>query len=444
MLRHLQFVSLLAVSPIALAVNVAVVDSGTFFSHEHLRNKAWINPSEIVGNMVDDDSNGKVDDINGWNFANSLPTVFYPEHISKIDAKVFPIFNILAKIRAQTLTDEEKIWWQNNFVNLPKPEKDKLIANLNFYGMYAHGTHCSGIIGNGASGAKIMSARIFPDSEPPQNFAQQEGLIYEAIAIAANKQFADAASYLAQNSIAVANYSVGVPMDQIARKAMALTGKKNPSNAEVANESKRAFASFDRQGKQWMASSPNTLFVIAAANDGRSNADIPIFPANVQAPNAITIAATNGYSSLADFSNWDPNTVHVAAPGVNIMSTVPGPLGNEYLPMSGTSMAAPFVSMVASNVKDANPSLTPTEIRAILIGTVDKKDWLASKVSSSGIVNKERAVRAATLALSNSISSSIEQARAEVSDVVSTQISTERMPNQPTRDMLQWARKFVF
>lgn len=54
---------------------VAVVDGGTDFTHEDLANNAWVNTAEIAGNSIDDDNNGYVDDINGWNAYNSTATI---------------------------------------------------------------------------------------------------------------------------------------------------------------------------------------------------------------------------------------------------------------------------------------------------------------------------------------------------------------------------------
>src|SRR5258708_2398700 len=47
---------------------VAVVDSGIDFDHEDLKDIIWTNPGEIPGNGIDDDKNGYVDDVHGWNF----------------------------------------------------------------------------------------------------------------------------------------------------------------------------------------------------------------------------------------------------------------------------------------------------------------------------------------------------------------------------------------
>lgn len=436
----------------ASASNVGIVDSGTYFGHEHLASHTWFNINEILGNAVDDDKNGYVDDFVGWNFADSIPKVFNEEYMSKFDQKIYRAFSVIAKIQAKQLTEADKTWFKTNVQDLPKEEKDAFLARLNFFGQYAHGTHCSGIVALGNSQSKIMSARVFPDQLPPTALdPATEGFGYELLATATNKQFYEVASYLNSEKMDVANFSIGVPMEVIARKLMALTGKKNPSDAEVQKEAKRAAGAFLKHGQKWISETPNTLFVIAAANDGRSSAIYPVFPAMVQAENAITVAATNGWASLAEFSNWDPATVHVAAPGVAINSTVPGVGGKSFLRLSGTSMAAPFVTMLASTLKDINPLLNPADLRAILIGTVDKKAWLGGKVSSEGIVNTSRAERAAELTKTMSVAGAIEQSRTEIADtpelpVVIEENATESGSNasvQPSIEMLRLARKLA-
>ena len=58
---------------------IAVVDSGVYLGHPDLASKVWTNPGEIPGNWVDDDGNGKVDDVNGWHFYQQwTPRWVYP------------------------------------------------------------------------------------------------------------------------------------------------------------------------------------------------------------------------------------------------------------------------------------------------------------------------------------------------------------------------------
>jgi len=55
----------------SVSVSIAIVDSGVSFSHSDLASKLWVNPGEIPGNALDDDNNGYVDDVNGWDFVNN-------------------------------------------------------------------------------------------------------------------------------------------------------------------------------------------------------------------------------------------------------------------------------------------------------------------------------------------------------------------------------------
>ena len=57
-------------------VVIAIVDSGIHWQHEDLRENIWTNPSEVPGNRIDDDNNGFVDDVNGWNFRTNQPDAY--------------------------------------------------------------------------------------------------------------------------------------------------------------------------------------------------------------------------------------------------------------------------------------------------------------------------------------------------------------------------------
>jgi subtilisin family serine protease len=52
-------------------VVIAVLDTGVYLDHEDLASKLWTNPGEVPGNGVDDDGNGKIDDVHGWHFYHS-------------------------------------------------------------------------------------------------------------------------------------------------------------------------------------------------------------------------------------------------------------------------------------------------------------------------------------------------------------------------------------
>ena len=89
------------------------------------------------------------------------------------------------------------------------------------------------------------------------------------------------------------------------------------------------------------ANSLGVLFVAAAGNEHNNNDRKPSYPANYKQPNVISVAAIDKHGRLANFSNYGRKSVHIAAPGVDIYSTLPK---NEYTFYSGTSMAAPHVA----------------------------------------------------------------------------------------------------
>ena len=92
------------------------------------------------------------------------------------------------------------------------------------------------------------------------------------------------------------------------------------------------------------AADEEMLFVAAAGNNGLPNDLVPMYPASYTAPNMVAVAATTNTDGRASFSNYGKNTVHLGAPGVNILSTV---RGGTYGFASGTSMATPHVSGAA-------------------------------------------------------------------------------------------------
>ncbi|HJW29376.1 MAG TPA: S8 family peptidase, partial [Saprospiraceae bacterium] len=113
------------------------------------------------------------------------------------------------------------------------------------------------------------------------------------------------------------------------------------------------------------ANNAGVLFIAAAGNGsieqhGDNNDVSPVYPASHRLPNIISVAATDQNDVKATFSNFGPNSVHVAAPGVYILSTIPssgvsmsfaslctGSFAADYDFCSGTSMAAPHVTGLA-------------------------------------------------------------------------------------------------
>jgi subtilisin family serine protease len=133
------------------------------------------------------------------------------------------------------------------------------------------------------------------------------------------------------------------------------------------------------------------LFVAAAGNSSTDNDRQPHYPSNYPHSNVVSVAALTRTDVLARFSNYGAKTVHIAAPGAEIMSTWPQ---NQYEEHSGTSMATPVVSGVAALILSVNPDLSLAALRKRLLESVDKIPALDGKVSSGGRVNAARAVQA--------------------------------------------------
>jgi len=267
-------------------VVVAVIDSGVDYNHPDLRENMWINPNEIANNGVDDDGNGFIDDIRGWNFVN------------------------------------------NN--NNPMDTND-------------HGTHVAGIIaasGNNGTGvvgvnwtARIMALK----------FIDAKGVGTSSGAIRAIE-------YAATNGARISNNSWG--------------------GGAFSQALFDAISAANNRGH---------VFVTAAGNDSANNDTQGSYPANYDLPNIISVAATNNNDRLASFSNFGASSVHIAAPGATILSTV---RNNAYSAKSGTSMAAPFVAGVGALILSQNPDLLVSDIRNAILTGADPLTSLRGRVAN--------------------------------------------------------------
>jgi subtilisin family serine protease len=125
------------------------------------------------------------------------------------------------------------------------------------------------------------------------------------------------------------------------------------------------------------ADSKGVLMVHAAGNDGADlakgkNFPTPNYIGGGHPRNWIEVGASSwkgGDKLAADFSNYGQQEVDVFAPGVDILSTVPG---DRYERDSGTSMAAPVVSGVAALLMSYFPNLNATDIKSVIMGSVMK------------------------------------------------------------------------
>jgi subtilisin family serine protease len=136
------------------------------------------------------------------------------------------------------------------------------------------------------------------------------------------------------------------------------------------------------------AGSANVLFVTAAGNSGASDDTLPSYPAAFNAPTQITVAATTMNDTMAGFSSFGKGTVHLGAPGVNIISTLPGA---NYGFLSGTSMATPHVSGAAMLVL-SKCNLNVTALKSAILSSVDVLSSLAGLTVTGGRLNVNKAV----------------------------------------------------
>ncbi len=283
---------------------VAVVDSGVAQGHPDLQSGLFKNLAEIPANNLDDDLNGYVDDVNGWN---------------------------------------------------------SMLSNGNVEDDLGHGTHCAGIIAAsqnnklGVSGINAMTEVI-----PIRTMnGKQSGSMLSLV---------NAFQYVKAIRARVVNVSWGTAKD-----------------SEVL---RRIFSSME---------SEKILVVAAAGNDGVDLDRAPVFPASYLYANIVTVGASDNKDGLAQFSgstvlssNYGQKTVHLVAPGRQILSTF---LRDDYKFLSGTSMAAPYVAGAAAALWSYDPSLTSDQVKSLLIRNTDVNPMLQGKTVSGGRLSLYKAMK---------------------------------------------------
>ena len=252
---------------------------------------------------------------------------------------------------------------QNGFVDDYKGIK--VNSEVNDPARNQHGTHVAGIIAADpafgpvqgvAPRAKILPAQFIGNE--PSNGQGASGSIGDAI-IAMN--------YAASRGAKIINMSWGVgPCVQLPTLQAALQQLSN-------------------QG---------ILLVTAAGNgDSRSvgyNVDIyPTYPSAYNLLNQINVAASTISDSMIGFSNYGAISVHIAAPGVNIYSTIPN---NGVASLSGTSMASPMTAGAAALLWGAIPNASANQIKQAILKSVDIPSAKPFDVLSRGRLNVNNAL----------------------------------------------------
>jgi subtilisin family serine protease len=448
----------------AFAVPVAILDSGVDFQHVFIKSNL-LAPVES-SNGLDDDSNGLIDDIFGWNFSDKMATqldrstlpVTFPDYVRAL--------GLLMKLGSRVSISQEDRQWLRDLWNGDDAENFR--NNVEVTGQASHGTHVTGIIVRESNKtAETISLQIMPGvkfqalmakagevaaSTPSESdSATKTGLttpeiieVFKGWASENSDTWLEETKYLDQRNIRVANCSFGYSYKNALSIIPMLCEELNTNCEGREEELAMAFMQYFRapDSARLIDTHAEGLFVIAAGNDIADNDVYPTEPSNHLAPNRISVAAVNrSITGLAVFSSYGKTTVDVAAPGELIESSYPNDLFNV---MSGTSQASPFVAGVAAAILDINKSLRAVEVKEILMGTVDKKAWLSDKVVSGGMVNKNRALKAAVLSKSNSLFAAVAKANDQVDDLVyDTSMPKDFFPTKLEPGMKEFAEKLI-
>ncbi|MDB9491293.1 S8 family serine peptidase [Dolichospermum circinale CS-534/05] len=279
------------------SIIIGVIDTGVDYTHPDLIGNIWKNPGEIPNDRIDNDGNGFIDDVHGYDFAN----------------------------------------------NDGNPFDD-----------HGHGTHVAGTIGAKGNNNLGVVGINWDIQIMPIKFLSGEGSGTTFGAIQAVNYATKMGVNLTNNSWGGGGFSQGL------YDAISAAGKAGQ------------------------------LFVAAAGNSSRNADQSPMYPAAYNLDNIISVAATDHNDNLANFSNYGASSVDLAAPGVNILSTVPG---NRYRSFNGTSMASPHVAGVAGLVWANNPSLSAKEVKQVLLDSVDVLDNLKGKTLTGGRLNANTALQ---------------------------------------------------
>jgi subtilisin family serine protease/uncharacterized membrane protein len=231
-----------------------------------------------------------------------------------------------------------------------------------------HGTHVSGTIGaTGQNGVGVVGVNWV---------AQVMGIKF--LDSSGSGSLADAISAI--------EFAIGV------KQAFASSGGANIrvlSNSWGGGDFSQALLDEIRA-----AASEDMLFVAAAGNNGFSNDLLPTYPASYDSPNVIAVAATTNTDARAFFSNYGAASVHLGAPGFDVLSTT---IGGTYSFFSGTSMATPHVSGAAALVL-SRCQLDTAALKDVILSTVEPVAALKTITTSGGRLDVNSAIRSCVAA----------------------------------------------
>ncbi len=234
-----------------------------------------------------------------------------------------------------------------------------------------HGTHCAGSIGAAVNNSKGIIS-IAPNTKiMALRFIGDEG--------GSTAGAVEAIKYAVDNGAKILSNSWGSEGED----------SEDPNDSIILKEAIQYALDHD------------VLFVAAAGNSSRNNdTDAKkAFPASYEHENIIAVAAINSANGIASFSNFGAKSVDLGAPGVKIMSTVPG---NRYQDViseilgatwDGTSMAAPYVSGAAALYWSTHPELTSKQVKAAILASVKPLPSLSTKTLTGGKLSVEELMK---------------------------------------------------
>jgi subtilisin family serine protease len=423
-------------------VIVGIVDSGVDIEHEDLKSVVWTNKKEIAGNGIDDDKNGYIDDIHGWNFLGN---------ITKENLEYERIIKNKTLVDEATYLEAKKL----NDKKIEEATQTKFQMELMIKGTTKADDALVKFLGKPTYTAEDLDAIDSKDTEINQSKGVMKQMLSYGLSVADlkkeiqkeldgfekvqsgenlktnyrkvlgdnpddikdvkygdnNVMGPDKEEILHGTHVAgivaqVRNNNIGG--DGIANNVQILTVRAVPDGDEydkdialgiryaVDNGAKVINGSFGKAfspHKQWVydaikyAESKDVLIVHAAGNDAKDIDTENNFPNDSDdkktefADNMITIGALNyeyGTNVVADFSNYGKLNVDVFAPGVKIYASTPN---NEYQFLQGTSMAAPNLAGVAALIRSYYPTLSAKQVKHILM---DSGTAITTKVTVGG------------------------------------------------------------
>jgi subtilisin family serine protease len=342
---------------------VGVVDTGIDYTHPDLYLNIWLNQGELPAGLalVDVDMDGLIG-FRDLNAAANAGTVADLNRNGRIDAG-----DLLADKRWSNGIDEDRNGRPDDLVGWDFANGDN-----NPFDDNGHGTHVAGIIGAiGGNGLGVAGVN-WAVQLMPLKFLNAGG------AGTANGA-AQAVSYFTQASLRAA--ARGDAADYVATN-------HSWGDATYLKALDDAIAA---------AARADILTVVAAGNNSRSNDSRSIYPANYSTVAAagyeavVSVAALTATGGLASYSNWGSRTVDLAAPGSDIQSTLPG---TGYGALSGTSMAAPFVSGALALLASVAPETTGAQRVQALLASSTATPALAGRAASGGRLDVATLVQA--------------------------------------------------